>query len=477
MLKKMFLDIADAAPVGVLAICEHGIIRFVNPALCNIFGYAEDELIGRPVETLLPEVTRSGHRTLRDGFFANPSSRGMGQGRNLFGQHAKGWQIAVEIGLGSIGQGTDALSVAFINDISHKRLAEERFTTIVSALPAGLIVVDQAGGIVITNPALDEMFGYPEGALLGRPVEVLLPAGPRAGHVMLRESYMRAPVKRTMGAGRDLLALHFAGHAFPVEVALTPIFHAEQCSTLAIITDISVRKKLENALLQANVNLEEFTYIASHDLRSPLRGIADLIEWIEEDLDPAAMNETVVKNIARVKQRIARTERMIEDLLIYARSNTQDPRTETTSPRQLVAEVIEFTQAPPGFVIEVDVPDFTFVTCKTPLLTGMRNLLENALKHHSGTRGRIKIAVREEGRFLVFSVDDDGAGVPETAREKIFKLFQRATDATDGNGVGLSVTRRMISSHGGQLILEKSSPLGGACFTIYWPRYEIKEMA
>jgi signal transduction histidine kinase len=83
--------------------------------------------------------------------------------------------------------------------------------------------------------------------------------------------------------------------------------------------------------------------------------------------------------------------------------------------------------------------------------------------------------VREEGRYFIFSVDDDGEGIPDSAREKIFKLFHRASGKSDGHGIGLSVTKRMITSHGGELILEKHSKRGGACFAIYWPRFEIKD--
>ena len=101
----MFLGIANAAPVGVLAISRDGGIRFTNAALCKIFGYAESTLIGLPVETLLPETAQTGHRHLRQSFFASPSSRGMGEGRMLFGRHATGRLIPVEIGLGSTGAG------------------------------------------------------------------------------------------------------------------------------------------------------------------------------------------------------------------------------------------------------------------------------------------------------------------------------------------------------------------------------------
>ncbi len=130
---------------------------------------------------------------------------------------------------------------------------------------------------------------------------------------------------------------------------------------------------------------------------------------------------------------------------------------------------------PPGFAVTVDAPDQDFSTYKTPLQTGLRNLLDNAIRHHGGAAGRIAFTVREEGRFFVFTVDDDGAAIPESSREKIFKLFHRASVHSTGHGIGLSVTRRMISGHGGTLILEAVSPLGGACFSIYWPRFAAKE--
>ncbi len=476
MIKKFFLDIARTTPAGVLAICSEGTIRFANPALCQIFGYDESALVGQQIEMLLPEAKRAAHQPLRDGFFKDPSSRGMGDGRTLFGQHAEGWPIAVEIGLGSVGEGAERLSVALITDVSIKKRSEERLASIFNALPTGLLVIDRNGRIILTNPALDLMFGYANGELPGQEVERLLPLRARDAHPAMRDSYLRAPDERTMGAGRDLLALHSSGREFPVEIALASITYEHQSGALAVVTDISVRKKLEQALVQANINLEEFTYIASHDLRSPLRGIADLLEWIEEDIDPAAMVGPVSQNFARARQRIARSEQMIEDLLIYARSNKKDPSTQTTSLRELANELLEFARPPPGFSVEVDLPDLTFVTSKAPLLSGLRNLLDNALKHHGGSTGLIKVTAREQGRFLVFSVDDDGAGVPPAAREKIFKLFHRAASAADGHGVGLSITRRMIASHGGELILEKTSPLGGACFNIYWPRYEMREI-
>ena len=126
--------------------------------------------------------------------------------------------------------------------------------------------------------------------------------------------------------------------------------------------------------------------------------------------------------------------------------------------------------------VEVDVEGQPFDTPRVPLSLSLRNLVGNAVKHHGGTQGRIRIRMREEGRFNVFTVEDDGQGIPAGADERIFKLFHRANNTTAGHGVGLAVTRRMINAHGGAIVASRDSPLGGACFRVHWPRIAMKEV-
>jgi two-component system sensor kinase FixL len=470
-----FLAIAEAAPFGVLAISRDGLIRFVNRATLRIFGYAEEALLGQPVELLLPPELQTSHPELRAEFFASSTVRDLTEGGEIIGRCLDGRQVPVEITLGSTGSGDTMHAVAFINDVSCRTRSEERFEAIIAALPIGLAMVDAAGKIQITNRMLETMFGYEPNELLGRNFEVLLPPRDRAGHPALREDYALVLKSRAMGAGWDLVGLHRSGKEFPVEIALSRIKHRDGFGSVALITDISIRKKLEHALQQANAHLEEYTYIASHDLRSPLRGIADLLEWIEEDLDPAQITEAVAKNFCRARQRISRAERMTDDLLTYARASAHNTQKETVDPRALLEEILEDTTVPAGFEVTIESEVGTFITHKIPLQTALRNLLDNALKHHGGTSGRIRCSVREAGRFYVFTVDDDGQGVPELARTKIFKLFHRASSTTEGHGIGLSVTRRKVASHGGELVLEEQSALGGASFSIYWPQFETRD--
>lgn len=454
-----------------------GDMQYVNAALEHMFGYDRTALLGKKVEMLLPESIRERHIGFRQLFFANPEPRTMGSGRELFALHAQGHQFSIEIGLGSVYQQGERCAVAFISDITQRRRLETRFSKVVSSLPVGLLMMGGNGTISMTNPALDSLFGYTEGELLGQTIEVLLPERIRERHPGMREAFFKAPEMRAMGSGRDLMARHKDGSEFPVEIGLTPLEADGERLVLAAVTDISLRKKFEDTLRQANSQLEEFTYVASHDLRSPLRGIADLLTWIREDLDDSQLTDDIRKNFARAEERIGRAERMIEDLLEYARAGgRQNERIEIVDPTQVVDEALKLLKIPEGFKVEVHAKSAPFMTARTPLALAIRNLLSNAFKHHGGTTGLVRVSLHEEGRFLVFTVEDDGVGVPLGAEDRIFKLFHRATSATEGHGVGLAVTRRMINSNGGTIVLDRSGTLPGACFRIHWPRFQLKDV-
>lgn len=469
--------VLEHAPVGVLVVSQaHAHILYANLALEHMLGYAAGGLVGRSLEHLLPEAVRPHHDAWMAAFFADPRQRRMGAGRDLFAQHRDGHAIPVDIALAPMHLDGQLCAAAYISDLSARRQMQRQFEQIFAAMPQGLLIIDPQGRIKLSNPALDAQFGYAAGELLGQPLEVLLPDRYRAGHVQLRDGYARQPTLRRMGAGRDLTALHRNGLEFPVEIALTTLDMHDGRHSLAMVSDISLRKKAEAALRQTNAQLEEFTYVASHDLRSPLRGIADLLSWIREDLPETAITPPVQQNFERISTRIERAERMIDDLLDYARAGQRDLRLDTVEPGPLLDEVLALVHVPPGFQVEVDVQGQPFPAPRAPLSLSLRNLIGNAVKHHGGTEGRIRIQMREEGRFNVFAIEDDGQGIPAGAEERIFKLFHRASATTTGHGVGLAVTRRMINAHGGAIVASRSTALGGACFRVHWPRIALKEV-
>ncbi len=240
--------------------------------------------------------------------------------------------------------------------------------------------------------------------------------------------------------------------------------------TLATVVDISVRRRMETQLKQANENLREFTHVASHDLRSPLRGIADLVEWIREDLAENP-NPKIERNLGRVADRIKRLEGLIANLLRYARSEQVDADCTQIDFSVLVRDILEVDPVPVEFVLQVTANVDPILAPRTPLETVLRNLISNAVKHHDRENGLIGIGFVPDGGFVRVSITDDGPGIPAGAQQRVFRIFQTA-NATEraGSGLGLALVKRLVEVHGGRI--ELLSPVldgRGSSFRFWWP--------
>jgi len=462
----------NAAPNGFVIVGADGLIIAANSELEAMFGFEVGSLIGQRVDTLLPEALQAVHADLRAAFHARPERRAMGAGRVLYARRRNGQEFPVEIGLNPLSGPQGDLVLASVVDITDRLSLEEAFRGLFDASPYGLLIVNDEGLIVMSNRVLAQALGYTPSALVGQPLHLLLPERYRPRHGDLMAGYRATGEARMMGRGRDLTALHSDGTELSVEIGLSRVRWQRQVVTLAAISDISVRKRLERELHQANANLEEFTYVASHDLRSPLRGIADLVEWIQADLNDDTPPD-VFKNLGRVSQRILRMERLIDDLLSYARAG----RAATDYARVDIADLIQATldiqPMPKGFELRLDLQARPFQGTRTPLETALRNLLGNAVKHHDRQVGQITVEAREDDSYCLISVTDDGPGVPGPAKDRIFKLFQTLTASERGaSGVGLALTKRLIEVHGGRIEVVSPVHAGrGACFRFWWPRF------
>lgn len=348
------------------------------------------------------------------------------------------------------------------------------FRALLDAAPFGNVIVDEQGTILYANDALCVTFGYELEVLLGAPVHELLPTRFRADHRLDVTSYMKDPLSRTMGPGRDLVALHADGREFPVEIALTPLRRDGQLVVLASVHDITERVRLANLLHESNARLEEFSHAASHDLRAPLRGIVSLVEWIEEDLGTEAP-EPVLRNLERIRTRVENLDRITRELLAYAKAGAGAAELSRVEPDALIAGVLASTSIPDGLRVEVDDRGARpFPGARTPLETVLRNLLSNAVRHHDRPDGLVRITAEDRGAFCVFGVEDDGPGVPPHARDRIFHMFQ-THGGTAGTGVGLALALRMAESHGGTLRLDSTFGPPGARFEVIWPRHRRKD--
>jgi PAS domain S-box-containing protein len=343
------------------------------------------------------------------------------------------------------------------------------------AAPYGCMLVNKAGQIVLTNAQLDAMFGYGTGDLSGRMLEVLLPERYRHDHVAKRDGYAADPSPRPMGVGRDLTGIRKDGIEIPIEIGLAAITTQSETLSFATVIDITDRKRAEHQLREINGQLEEFTHVASHDLRSPIRGIATLIGFIQEDYGEEAP-AGVRRNLDRMMARAAQMERVIEDLLSYARAGRKAIKLEPIMLATIIDEVMALEDRGPGVRIAIDVPDERFHGARTPLTTVLRNLIGNAINHHD--RAEISLAVNAhfDNSMCVIDVIDDGPGIPEIAQARVFRLFQTLSGGPhSGSGLGLAVVKRLVDGHGGTISLHSTDGQRGTRVRIHWPRFARSE--
>ena len=250
--------VVEAAPNSMVMVDRAGKIVMVNTQVERVFGYSRAELVGQPVEMLVPERFRSHHPQLRESFFADPRPRPMGAGRDLYGLKKDRSEFPVEIGLNPIETDEGTMVLSAIVDITERKAAEvalreseRRFRLVVEAAPNSMVMVDQDGKIVMVNTQAERVFGYPRAELVGQPVEMLVPERFRSHHPELRKTFFADPQPRPMGAGRDLYGLKKDGSEFPVEIGLNPIETDEGTMVLSAIVDITARKAAERALRES----------------------------------------------------------------------------------------------------------------------------------------------------------------------------------------------------------------------------------
>jgi len=228
-------------------------------------------------------------------------------------------------------------------------------------------------------------------------------------------------------------------------------------------------QKRQEDLERSNRDLDQFAYVASHDLKAPLRAIATLSGWIEEDLQDKLSPEAA-DQMRLLRSRVQRMDGLIEGILQYSRVGRLDSHGERVDVDHMLREIVEFLAPPDGFKVEI-APDMpVLVTKRMRLEQVFSNLINNAIKYHDREDGRVDVTVRRAGRFFEFSVADDGPGIAEEHHDKVFMMFQtlQPRDQVESTGLGLSLVKKLVEEEGGSVSL--SSELGkGATFRFSWP--------
>jgi PAS domain S-box-containing protein len=355
-----------------------------------------------------------------------------------------------------------------------------------SALDA-IVSMNADGCIVEFNPAAERTFGFSREAVLGRELAAtIIPP-------TFRERYRTALAEHLAGASRrqilnrrvELIALRADGIEFPIELAVTRADVNGRPLFTAFIRDLSERHNHEDALKahvaqlaamteqlrRKNEELDQFAYITSHDLKAPLRGIANLSQWIEEDMGERFTPEAR-EQMELLRGRVRRMEALIDGILQLSRVGRVRTNPEAVRVSELLREVVDLLHPPEGFVIEIGADMPTVTAERLRLEQVFMNLINNAIKYHGPPPGRVWVSWRDAGgNRLEFAVADDGPGIAAQYHEKIFAVFQTlaARDKVEGTGLGLSLVRKIVEDQGGRVWVD-SEPGRGATFRFTWPK-------
>ncbi|MGA2809927.1 MAG: PAS domain S-box protein [Candidatus Acidiferrum sp.] len=486
-----YRGLLEAAPDAMVVVNAAGEIVLLNVQAEKQFGYHRDELLGQKVTNIIPKGFAE--RLIADGTrtAAEALAQQIGTGIELIARRKDGSDFPIEIMLSPLESSEGILVTAAIRDISVRNAAskhlaqmESRYRGLLEAAPDAMLVVNAAGEIVLLNVQAEKQFGYRRDELLGQKVKNVIPEG--FAERLIADALRSAEdaLAQQIGTGIELTARRKSGSEFPIEIMLSPLKGSEGILVTAAIRDISVRRKSEARLLntvaelkRSNDELQQFAYVASHDLQEPLRMVASYTQLLAKRYS-GKLDADADEFMAYAVDGANRMQRMIRDLLAYSRAGTEGkaPR-EISSEKalQVALSNLQATIAESGAMVTHD-PLPAIVTDDAQLVQVFQNLVANAIKYRSAETPRVHVsALKKGGQECVFSVRDNGLGIDPQYFEKIFVLFQRLHGQKEfqGTGIGLTICKKIVDRLGGRIWV-KSQPGSGSTFLFALPDGAVK---
>lgn len=380
--------------------------------------------------------------------------------------------------------------VAVIRDITGRKEIDEQLATsqamfkaLFEQAPDAIIAVDRRGRMVQTNRRVQEMFGYTAEELVNQSIELLVPERFRQLHVHQRDDYMGKPRSRPMGGAVDLMAKRKDGSEIPVDIMLSPVLVPGGSVVISVVRDITERKVAERELkdraeqlAHSNKELEQFAYVASHDLQEPLRAVATSCQIMQKRL-AGKFDDDTNEYIQFAIDGSKRMQELISDLLTYSRASRGRKQSQLVDLALVLERVLQ------NLGTQVETTKAVITHTALPAVHGdfgqlvqlFQNLISNAMKFHGGEAPKVHLSVVELPDKWIFAVKDNGIGIQPQYLEKIFVIFQRLhrREEYPGTGIGLAICKKIVENHGGKIWVE--AVVGsGSTFYFTIPQTEIK---
>jgi PAS domain S-box-containing protein len=461
----MFRDLLEAAPDAIVIIGVDGKILLVNSQTERIFGHPREDLVGKPIEVLVPERFRHHHGAHRAGYFADPRVRPMGSTLELYGLRRDGTEFPVEISLSPLETNDGMVVSSAIRDITDRKRAEDKFRGLLESAPDAMVILGPDGKILLVNGQTENLFGYSRSELIGQPVETLVPERFRDRHPQHRNSYFTGPKARPMGMGLDLFGRRKDGKEFAAEISLSPIVTPDGTLVTAAIRDVTDRKRdmeeQNRRMQEANRLKSEFLANMSHELRTPLNAIIGFSKLLHGG-KAGALTPTQVEYLGDIVNSSNHLLQLINDVLDLAKieSGRTEIRVEMVDLNRLAGEVRDILRglaAEKRIRLTIDVSsELTTVEVDPRLLKQvLYNYLSNAIKF-TPDAGQVVMRIGPDAvdSFRI-EVEDTGIGIKSEDLGRLFVEFQQLDSSSSkrysGTGLGLALTKRIVEAQGGSV--------------------------
>jgi len=357
-----------------------------------------------------------------------------------------------------------------------RRQGEENLKSIVNTMLDGLITIDESGILSTFNPAATRIFGYQPEEVVGQNIKMLMPEPYHSEHDGYLHNYLSTNEKKVIGIGREVSGKRKDASIFPMELGVNEmIITPGKRMFVGTIRDISERKRSEKAIEQyllalkrSNQELDDFAYIASHDLKEPLRGLSNNAMFLKEDFADK-IGEEGTKRLNRITFLCERMERLVNDLLYFSRLGRQELAIQKTDLNEVINDIIlmmENSLHEAGAIIMIP-RELPTITCDLPRITEVfRNLITNAVKYNDKPEKVIEVGYEIQNGNNIFYVRDNGIGIAAEFHNDVFRIFKRLNSESDevkGTGVGLTFVKKIIERHNGRIWIE-SQPGSGTTF-------------
>ncbi|GGP65332.1 hypothetical protein GCM10009347_33960 [Shewanella algicola] len=471
--EQVFERVVDALPNAVLLVDYDGVIELVNKQTEKLFGYSRAELLGHKIDMLMPESFREQHLAWRKSIFAAEDTVDTDR-HDIQGLCKDGSVFPLSIGLCTLDIHKGKKLLSSIIDLTER----ERKTKAISKLKDNLDRTSKMAGIggweldlttqtLFYSEETYRIYGLPPSSSLT--VEQAIKFYTPESQPIIRQTLAEA-IETGKTWDVEVRFIDAKGKMIWVRVMGTIEYKNGNAVKLAgTMQDISERKYYLEELSRSNAELHNFAYVASHDLKSPLRGIDQLASWLEEDLQGKLSDEDA-EHLTLMRGRINRMEKLLDDLLTYSRAGKKADSIHTINIKDAVENVFDLCNTQNTFTLGLNSTVGDIDTTSVPLEQVLRNLINNAIKHHHTGNGTVSVSVTTTGRFYEFTVSDDGPGIPEQYSEKVFTMFTtlKPRDEVEGSGMGLAIVKKIVVAMGGDIRLEVIQGKG-ACFSFTWP--------